>query len=193
MCGADARRRNRTARASGSSPRVRSGRRHVAYVARGDGDHLRVCGADRLITPDTKVLAGSSPRVRSGRPPRRGPGPPHGIISACAERTRTRPGWRRQAGDHLRVCGADRGDDMDMGQTRGSSPRVRSGRQHGIDYRVDDGIISACAERTILWTGNGWRYRGSSPRVRSGPHGIPPRPAEPGIISACAERTKGAG
>ena len=91
----------------------------------------------------------------------------------------------------------------------GSSPRVRSRRTRipkGLDLL---GIISACAEQTLIGYANGGLLRdhlrvcgadrkpydylsrrwGSSPRVRSRPADSAGRHRVPGIISACAEQT----
>ena len=51
-------------------------------------------------------------------------------------------------GDHLRVCGADDGLTLEGVAVPGSSPRVRSGLRPQSLEEPDDGIISACAERT---------------------------------------------
>ena len=133
---------------TGSSPRVRSGlveflvrRGQVGIIsARAErtwgpvlasvrvSDHLRACGADPYERPLVIADLGSSPRVRSGlvrrvRGPRR-----RGIISACAERTRSANADAIAAGDHLRVCGADLVLSVPGCGDVGSSPRVRSGR-----------------------------------------------------------------
>ena len=92
----------------------------------------------------------------------------------------------------------------------GSSPRVRSGPFHVVQFLPPDGIISACAERSgrrsaadnprsdhlrvcgavdiaALMESGG---TGSSPRVRSGPDHRDRHPLAAGIISACAERSQ---
>ena len=70
-------------------------------------DHLRVCGADDHDHVVGRATGGSSPRVRSRLRARLAAAVEVGIISACAEQTRSllplSPGRR----DHLRVCGAD--------------------------------------------------------------------------------------
>ena len=91
----------------------------------------------------------------------------------------------------------------------GSSPRVRSGPFHVVQFLPPDGIISACAERSprrFHPCGGGWDHlrvcgavrstndsqdnrTGSSPRVRSGRSRFEFAAASPGIISACAERS----
>ena len=152
---------------------------------------------------------GSPPRVRSrpqrgGRRQRR-----HGITSACAKQTRTRRGSRRPAGDHLRVCGADRLLNSTVILKLGSPPRVRS-RHNGAGSLANPcGITSACAEQTMIPSLPGRLLKdhlrvcgadayshaqakgsaGSPPRVRSRHHPDARRPIAIGITSACAEQT----
>ena len=70
-------------------------------------DHLRVCGADYMEDDGGRQLVGSSPRVRSRLVVEYFAGVNEGIISACAEQTRTRNRAAYPTRDHLRVCGAD--------------------------------------------------------------------------------------
>ena len=59
--------------------------------------------------------------------------------------------------DHLRVCGADEFDIRSKLNGDGSSPRVRSGRVADRSATARGGIISACAERTVVfYCGLGW-------------------------------------
>ena len=90
------------------------------------GDHLRVCGADGKPYDRWEPGGGSSPRVRSRPHLGRGRGGRDRIISACAEQTSPRWTSVPAAGDHLRVCGADRGRLVRLQGGQGSSPRVRS-------------------------------------------------------------------
>ena len=170
MCGADSNWQCDIDTGVGSSPRVRSrlGVYVGAPVARGiisacaeqtailtsrcsaGADHLRVCGADVNAQLVNGGFVGSSPRVRSRPCPTRSWSRSPGIISACAEQTqipRIRPALD---GDHLRVCGADQVRDTMYGTSQGSSPRVRSRQQDHHQQRPRTGIISACAEQTIL-------------------------------------------
>ena len=229
VCGADATFRVPRPSSEGSSPRVRSrlfanglkcwsggiisACAEQTFPPRGfvrrPEDHLRVCGADNYRGAAPGGNMGSSPRVRS-RPRRRGrlvAG--HGIISACAEQTRTAPPFREVTWDHLRVCGADEGRDGARCNRSGSSPRVRSRRRQHPVQRVGERIISACAEqtqRTVMTQFVSWDHLrvcgadvtvallslmvvGSSPRVRSRPARCRPGPLVHGIISACAEQT----
>ena len=172
-------------------------------------DYLRVCGADIGCRFDRRVRLGLSPRVRSGRPVRRGDAVAGGIISACAERTRSDAASTMPPEDYLRVCGADLEHNGQKLPYTGLSPRVRSGQDQCELLKPGVRIISACAERTSSYSSYRLMYRdylrvcgadgnrlegelrqwGLSPRVRSGrdmqPLGVSPC----GIISACAERT----
>lgn len=74
-----------------------------------------------------------------------------GIISACAERTSIQSPWSWFLWDHLRVCGADCDRLMLIGLIWGSSPRVRSGPVEVGVVGDRHGIISACAERTVVF------------------------------------------
>ena len=152
---------------------------------------------------------GSSPRVRSrpGRADLRAQRVR--IISACAEQTRWRKPTKKWTWDHLRVCGADSLAFWNGTHTSGSSPRVRSRPQQIPQAGTTGGIISACAEQTLLqWDaipsgtdhlrvcgadhhlqGADQLERGSSPRVRSRLIVAPVLRAVAGIISACAEQT----
>ena len=147
VCGADPAEDKTAVIYRGSSPRVRSGLGDELLDGRVPGiisacaertmmipflrsflwDHLRVCGADLLDRSGLTVEAGSSPRVRSGLTQSRKNQIQAGIISACAERTADAVLGRSLAGDHLRVCGADRGRPRARDTHLGSSPRVRSG------------------------------------------------------------------
>ena len=111
--------------------------------------------------------------------------------------------------DHLRVCGADNGLDVNMLTQAGSPPRVRSRRRpiRHADHRP--GITSACAEQTASGLDLIAGYRdhlrvcgadapesartltleGSPPRVRSRPRPVQSAGAAIRITSACAEQT----
>ena len=213
----------------GSSPRVRSRRpqvgpytlqpRIISACAEQTGrvrlpgwrrwDHLRVCGADEYNRGEGDWETGSSPRVRSRRLAYHGAKIRIGIISACAEQTFQTAAVRRDRRDHLRVCGADCSAMSANHVPLGSSPRVRS-RPATLHSEVAyHGIISACAEQTLLRVFISALSKdhlrvcgadrgvflivsfglGSSPRVRS--RREPDARAEivAGIISACAEQT----
>ena len=168
-----------------------------------------MCGADTSCYNAAEVDLGSSPRVRSRLPFIEIYPLASGIISACAEQTRSGRVQFHSNWDHLRVCGADMGVRTLSPLRTGSSPRVRS-RLYGRPLACGvGGIISACAEQTTsvsaLRTSRRDHLRvcgadrtcrlvlrqvlGSSPRVRSRRPLHPQHHAEHGIISACAEQT----
>ena len=229
VCGADSHCTRQTIHRSGSSPRVRS--RHIPRPVadevsgiisacaeqthppprrrRSIRDHLRVCGADSLSLVPVLVPAGSSPRVRSRRSATASTRSPAGIISACAEQTSLQYrslGWTR---DHLRVCGADDGQQAIDRLPPGSSPRVRSRRQERAAPVRSRGIISACAEQTSrtsrsrigrrdhlrvcgadsLYSSASSEFVGSPPRVRSRRDDLGHLVRDDRITSACAEQT----
>ena len=215
--------------ALGSSPRVRSRPVDVVHLARVLGiisacaeqtqrfliqspmtrDHLRVCGADSHGGPGNGPNLGSSPRVRSRLHAAIWLFHPAGIISACAEQTRTLPTRYAFNRDHLRVCGADLGVSGFQPAVLGSSPRVRSRLSSRKRTAAKSRIISACAEQTdpsslfnvfpkdhLRVCGADCENRverpldsGSSPRVRSRQRRQRSALRLAGIISACAEQT----
>ena len=103
-----------------------------------------------MMVSKSSLSEGSSPRVRSRRKEVSRAGLGDGIISACAEQTEYGGASSREDGDHLRVCGADSATAITNMITTGSSPRVRSRRPCNCATTCNPGIISACAEQTIL-------------------------------------------
>ena len=230
VCGADCFLEDSREPCLGSSPRVRSRLVRVRVAAIGFGiisacaeqtntstpiahswwDHLRVCGADATAAFTNAVRAGSSPRVRSRQVLSGRMAIAHGIISACAEQTTSRPSRWCRPWDHLRVCGADPGISRCSHTLPGSSPRVRSRLTSSLELLVMVGIISACAEQTHYWRCSPLPCRdhlrvcgadrdeltrnranvGSSPRVRSRRIMQAGSSFPWGIISACAEQTQ---
>ena len=168
-----------------------------------------MCGADLESALGVGVVPGSSPRVRSRRPGRSPCCRACGIISACAEQTPPGTSHVRLSRDHLRVCGADARARAASFLAAGSSPRVRSRRLRRCATCLFRGIISACAEQTLIlspatcWSWDHLRvcgadvrsitacrpYSGSSPRVRSRLYPGSAATLRRGIISACAEQT----
>ena len=171
----------------GSSPRVRSGLVLLGFVSQNLGiisacaersmvcrpsspltrDHLRVCGA--VIVNDGRDVTehGSSPRVRSGRRRIVRHAACRGIISACAERSLDcgmLTAWRR---DHLRVCGAVSFGVDATNVNKGSSPRVRSGPVRVAFAHDGRGIISACAERSVVFYWDLVRLDGAECLIRT--------------------------
>ena len=111
-------------------------------------DHPRACGANRGTGRGSGTYIGSSPRVR---------GKLHGelelesrrrIIPARAGQT---PGGADRDGvptDHPRACGANVLACVPVGDTIGSSPRVRGKRAHDDHAIIDPRIIPARAGQT---------------------------------------------
>ena len=149
-----------------------------------------MCGEHPFRAGVHAAVRGSSPRVRGTR--RGDAHAPHrpGIIPACAGNTRTRPGWRRSAGDHPRVCGEHISRPLLFWMSMGSSPRVRGTHmiKHGFVYVT--GIIPACAGNTRRSGRLRPTRRGSSPRVRGTPINAPVVEIHCGIIPACAGNTR---
>ena len=213
----------------GSPPRVRSRRNRTRFGVRCSGitsacaeqtscptartsgrwDHLRVCGADPAADYLAVGQAGSPPRVRSRPQHYQQAGVGAGITSACAEQTTCSCCASTSAGDHLRVCGADRVAVQGDGLLQGSPPRVRSRHRRRLQRHLFHGITSACAEQTRSSRAAGSRTgdhlrvcgadlaqslfdpldQGSPPRVRSRRSERRERADGRGITSACAEQT----
>ena len=169
VCGADLKAKANKPTFQGSPPRVRSRRiprdritaeRRITSACaeqtprclvlwRLPRDHLRVCGADLIRRIPETIEPGSPPRVRSRRCLTDIHDLRCGITSACAEQTSKPKDWRMRTGDHLRVCGADRGRKGGTLFAVGSPPRVRS-RLHALLRPLRPlGITSACAEQTV--------------------------------------------
>ena len=177
VCGADRSNNSLPRSHPGSSPRVRSRPTTPSTTfdesgiisacaeqtagcsrpAKPSKDHLRVCGADDSLDGPDDEPRGSSPRVRSrldGLPVAFEHG---GIISACAEQTTFVFVNLHATGDHLRVCGADLQCMTIYRALLGSSPRVRSRHHKPRRHHEPRGIISACAEQTVVfYCGLGW-------------------------------------
>ena len=90
-----------------------------------------------------------------------------GIISACAERSSSYPISRAVCGDHLRVCGAVTLLAVFAAAVSGSSPRVRSGHRAGRLPDRQAGIISACAERSVVFYWDLVRLDGAECLIRT--------------------------
>ena len=154
-------------------------------------DHLRVCGADIAALSPAEPQLGSPPRVRSRPDHASGHDDGRGITSACAEQTNHPAPSRSPSGDHLRVCGADMDDSVEVWALLGSPPRVRSRREPvarpdvaGLDHLR---VCGADYPHLAFRNPDG----GSPPRVRSRHHRVPKAPEGLGITSACAEQTNG--
>ena len=74
-----------------------------------------------------------------------------GIIPAHAGNTRPRRLESLATGDHPRVCGEHAEFTPVMGESEGSSPRVRGTPGGHERAEARPGIIPACAGNTALW------------------------------------------
>ena len=213
----------------GSSPRVRGGQvfaiasanngrlipasagrtQHVDGGAGACTAHPRECGADGYRRLKSASASGSSPRVRGGRLGLRCRVGVARLIPASAGRTVLRPRSRKWATAHPRECGADRHSSSGSPTVRGSSPRVRGGRNMWTRWRAGGGLIPASAGRTptsASVVGHPWAHprecgadsvstfihspgAGSSPRVRGGHRLIIDPVKRQGLIPASAGRT----
>ena len=114
-----------------------------------DRAHPRVCGENRVGKRGYGARRGSSPRVR-GKPYSLTSGAfLNGLIPACAGKTKSQNCSRRAAWAHPRVCGENEGFSLDGVVDPGSSPRVRG--KHGVvdPFEAGDGLIPACAGKTV--------------------------------------------
>ena len=168
----------------GSSPRVRGKRNtHVVHTsiaglipacagktqwisspAKLTKAHPRVCGENSVKTAPIVLKIGSSPRVRGK--PREGFAvlQSGGLIPACAGKTIARLPCAFKIQAHPRVCGENGEVDDAGGGVEGSSPRVRGKLLlHALKAR-DDGLIPACAGKTLN-SHTRARRAGAHPRV----------------------------
>ena len=169
MCGENQTLSGTLYRTAGSSPRVR-GKQHVDEIAvekqrlipacagktsdlvRTEselGAHPRVCGENSRTVRSLNSVTGSSPRVR-GKPCPLIPITIHGgLIPACAGKTE-RPGrCASHSGAHPRVCGENPIPAPDHISLAGSSPRVRGKRRDRANVVCANGLIPACAGKTL--------------------------------------------
>ena len=87
--------------------------------------HPRVCGENFDFIEDFLHFTGSSPRVRGKLRFYRGFSALHGLIPACAGKTRRTLEVTRTARAHPRVCGENKVATAAQPHFKGSSPRVR--------------------------------------------------------------------
>ena len=229
MCGENERLAASDCPASGSSPRVRGKPfrpRNLAHASRlipayaGKTNriaslvsnlpaHPRVCGENGIRRGKPTSPPGSSPRVRGKRLDGLQVDAADGLIPACAGKTSaSRPRTARLPA-HPRMCGENRRARWDAGIAWGSSPRVR-GKQAREGYPfLFDGLIPACAGKTVLCSHRmcPWEAHprvcgenslteissklttGSSPRVRGKHAAYAQSRGNSGLIPACAGKT----
>ncbi len=114
---------------------------------RGVRDHLRVCGAIGAVKRLTEPEQGSSPRVRSDRVADTIARKTDRIISACA--------------------GAISDLAYQRAMTAGHLPRVRSDPNRTEGMPRQQGIISACAERSVVFYWDLVRLDGAECLIRT--------------------------
>ena len=171
--------------------------------------HPRVCGENTFPSARDAALKGSSPRVR-GKPVFASEVPDGaGLIPACAGKTTQSK--KQQSGQeaHPRVCGENHRFTPFSRMYSGSSPRVRGKLFDIVQPFITEGLIPACAGKTICSRGRShaiwahprvcgenirqalmtcWRI-GSSPRVRGKPTYKRRDLSRKRLIPACAGKT----
>ena len=168
VCGENAPPRSSSARASGSSPRVRGKRRRrppcrtrVRLIPacagktgrtrarkRGSRAHPRVCGENSLRDQARTPVSGSSPRVRGKRGPSTSSTRSPGLIPACAGKTSAPLFTCCGTAAHPRVCGENNAQHLLVKSFGGSSPRVRGKRDGRRLVLGPTRLIPACAGKT---------------------------------------------
>ena len=229
VCGENRTSPRATPRPSGSSPRVRGklvhhledrapGRLIPACAGKtrpragnhpATPAHPRVCGENSRAALYPAMRVGSSPRVRGKQRRQHHHLPPRRLIPACAGKTASSPRIARPRRAHPRVCGENIFKWHRRSRRTGSSPRVR-GKREQVPWPVPrEGLIPACAGKTLAPAvgpgpheahprvcGENGRppritapHTGSSPRVRGKHRGRPRHRGQGGLIPACAGKT----
>ena len=93
-------------------------------------------------------MTGSSPHVRGALGLADARVVEVGIIPACAGSTRCHGGGQASFWDHPRMCGEHLDGESVPVSSKGSSPHVRGALVIVFTFRVDEGIIPACAGST---------------------------------------------
>ena len=126
--------------------------------------HPRVCGENTIEIADSLREFGSSPRVRGKRavPCRLTVWPR--LIPACAGKTSHRHTLAASSRAHPRVCGENLQPQDISSCTQGSSPRVRGKLGWCVVRAPANGLIPACAGKTLLLLNSKPRNR-AHPRV----------------------------
>ena len=170
VCGEHGIRAGSTARALGSSPRVRGTR--AGRVVAGAGDrfipacagntsalparsspasvHPRVCGEHAQDAGSIIPESGSSPRVRGTHHPQSVIPVHERFIPACAGNTSPAETSQEYTPVHPRVCGEHISDSRETVGRTGSSPRVRGTPRVLQRPAQHDRFIPACAGNTDL-------------------------------------------
>ena len=171
--------------------------------------HPRVCGENGPMRFCRERGWGSSPRVRGKLLPVVWGGVARRLIPACAGKTSAVSTTNAGRTAHPRVCGENVVTMSECPMIAGSSPRVRGKPSVSPPSRKRQGLIPACAGKTLFSTGKtdqppahprmcgenrpgiscSVKRGGSSPRVR-GKRGMQKQTAmSNGLIPACAGKT----
>ena len=168
-----------------------------------------MCGENGLSSVYLLHFKGSSPRVRGKRPGIPPAGTAHGLIPACAGKTRYPYQQALGSAAHPRVCGENEINRSSESPFSGSSPRVRGKLLATLGDEHHLGLIPACAGKTTgaapptasspahprvcgensSEAGDEKGAVGSSPRVRGKLDQARRRLLDVGLIPACAGKT----
>ena len=171
--------------------------------------HPRVCGENSDLLLIYRYKLGSSPRVRGKQSSHDRNRLVVGLIPACAGKTPRVYRHSLVGPAHPRVCGENGRTHASENCFTGSSPRVRGKRVAARRAAVKEGLIPACAGKTLgrrrggvrAWAhprvcgenasiaGGAPMTTGSSPRVRGKLGGVCRRRGLRGLIPACAGKT----
>ena len=110
--------------------------------------HPRVCGENEVVLQGPFSQSGSSPRVRGKHPGRNVVVVEHGLIPACAGKTRMALRHYDSPRAHPRVCGENLPLARGKRHSHGSSPRVRGKQEGPAMGKQTVGLIPACAGKT---------------------------------------------
>ena len=112
--------------------------------------HPRVCGENSIPMECRFTVQGSSPRVRGKRLEKQIADALGGLIPACAGKTTRSLFCIVIAPAHPRVCGENKPRGMQRISAAGSSPRVRGKLGAQLMPWQQQGLIPACAGKTLL-------------------------------------------
>ena len=126
--------------------------------------HPRVCGENIHDRRNDRGERGSSPRVRGKQQRVDLVTARSGLIPACAGKTLSCTICGQVQGAHPRVCGENCAVPYIGIEPIGSSPRVRGKLPDGQITELGDGLIPACAGKTLSLDTHHYT-RGAHPRV----------------------------
>src|SRR6218665_27682 len=108
-----------------------------------------MCGADNFLGIRSPSKLGSPPHVRGGFTTNPTEIFDHRFTPACAGRIAIANARREWSRVHPRMCGADKGIELEQEQTRGSPPHVRGGSANPNTSGLDPRFTPACAGRIV--------------------------------------------